>query len=105
MVHLVARVLAERLNEKRVRVLKSTEIASKRISVSKPAGRLVILLTRVLPLRHRNRYIEELRGELWELAADDVSKWGQFMYAVRQFTRVWELRVELRKPAQHKARA
>jgi hypothetical protein len=59
------------------------------------ALKLVSIATHVLPTRHRARYDEEWRSELFDLAALNAPRWTQIGYAIRLLDRAWELRHEL----------
>jgi hypothetical protein len=61
------------------------------------AGRLIGTITVVLPCQHRERYLEEFRSELYEMARSGASRWQQVWYALRLFDRAWVLRAELRE--------
>lgn len=76
-------------------------------SEPKPVRSALKMLTtaiRILPAGDRWRYDEELRGELYVLAAAGATRLVQLRYAVRQVDRAFELRAELRRPARRGAR-
>lgn len=57
-----------------------------------PAGRLLTALACLLPATDRERYREEYRSELWEIAADGAGRCQQLRYVARQTLRVGHLR-------------
>lgn len=71
-------------------------------SVVRLAKRLVACSMLALPREHRRRYAEELHGELHDLAQARATSSMQVYYALRQFTRIWQLRRALESP--HKRR-
>ncbi|MFI6886777.1 hypothetical protein [Streptosporangium canum] len=73
------------------------------VTVTPLAGELIDLAMRVLPPVHRKRYVEELRAELWDLAAAKATRSMQVLYAVQQLRRVWQLRRELKAPDRSRA--
>ncbi|MER6171341.1 hypothetical protein [Streptosporangium sp. NPDC001681] len=85
----------ERINQ--ARTTSSIE-APTRVTVAPLAQKLVDLTMRALPVAHRRRYIEELRAELWDLAAKKATPSMQVLYAIQQLGRVWQLRCELHAP-------
>jgi hypothetical protein len=67
--------------------------------VTKPspvARRITDRMARLLPVAHRTRYAAEFRSELHEMTANGASRWQQWMYALRLFDMVFNLRAELR---------
>lgn len=71
--------------------------------ITRPAGRLVAIATRLLPAANRARYFEEYQSELWEIANSGGSRRKQFWYASRQFLRVVPLRGAVLAPRKRKA--
>jgi hypothetical protein len=69
------------------------------------ARRLVDVASCVVPVVHRERYREEWRSELHELAAIGRSRQQQLTYAVRLLTRAWEVRFELRAASTYGGRS
>lgn len=63
------------------------------------ARRLTSVAVRVLPPGDRDRYRDEFRSELHELAVAGASGWAQVAYAMRQLDLAWVLRAELRTAA------
>jgi hypothetical protein len=75
---------------------------SSRMRVARLAERLLTCAARCLPEVHRERYVEEFRGELWSVAQAG-GRLRQLAYAVRQIARVMVLRHELK--SRHRYRA
>ncbi|MEU8275030.1 hypothetical protein ACFYOK_08430 [Microbispora bryophytorum] len=78
------------------------DASTERSSVAPVAQRLVTLTMVALPRMHRERYAEELRAELWDLAGAKATRSMQVLYAVQQLRRVWQLRNELRAPGRRR---
>jgi hypothetical protein len=78
------------------------EDGSSRMQVARLAERLLTFAARCLPELHRERYVEEFRGELWSLA-EAGGRLSQLAYTVRQIARVMVLRHELKSG--HRSRA
>jgi hypothetical protein len=68
-----------------------------------PAAWVAGMAARLLPARHRARYAEEYRSELFELAAAREPRRCQVLFAVRLLRTAPTLRLELRAPRQRKA--
>lgn len=49
-----------------------------------PAARLLAIVTQLLPAADRDRYDEEFRSELWDLAQAGAGRFRQVAYALRQ---------------------
>lgn len=59
---------------------------------------LLALELQLLPTQHRARYAEEFHAELHDLAQARATKALQFLYALQQLRRVWQLRAALQAP-------
>jgi len=68
------------------------------LHVAPSAGRLVAAAARLLPVGEQDRYAEEFRSELWEIARAGGRRPTQLAYATRQVIAAWRLRAELRVP-------
>jgi hypothetical protein len=74
-----------------------------RIQARRLAERLLAFATRCLPEVHRERYVEEFRGELWSVAEAGGRLRSQVAYAVRQIARAMLLRRELKSRHHYRA--
>ena len=63
------------------------------------AERLVDVVMRLLPARHRGRYAEEFKAELHGLAQAKATSTVQVVYMLQQLGRVWKTRESLLRPA------
>lgn len=59
---------------------------------------LLTAAVRLLPEGHRNRYSQEYRSELWDLAQAGAGRVGQLRYATRQLRSAPQMRFALRSP-------
>ena len=66
--------------------------------VAPPAASLLAAAVRLLPAGHRNRYRQEYRSELWDLARAGAGRTGQLRYAFRQLRSAPKVRFALRSP-------
>ena len=73
--------------------------------ISQPALRLAGAATGILPRRSRQRYAEEWRCELGDLAAAGAGGWRQLQYAARQLVRTVSLRFALTDRSRHRGSA
>jgi hypothetical protein len=62
------------------------------------ARRAIYIEARILPHKHRSRYIEELQAELYDLAHARATKIMLVLYALQQLRRAWQLRAALEAP-------
>jgi hypothetical protein len=80
------------------------ELGNPALRPVRAAGRVAGLAARVLPLAHRERYLDEYRSEVHDVAATGASWRQQVAYATRLLNRSWKLWYELRRPAARRAR-
>jgi hypothetical protein len=71
--------------------------------MSPAAARLAATAAWLLPSPERERYREEFRSELWELAAAGASRRHQVGHAAQVLTQAWVMRTALRSPARRRA--
>jgi hypothetical protein len=67
------------------------------------ADRLLAAAARLLPAADRDRYAQEYRSELWEIAHAGRPRRSQLLYASRQLASSVRLHAELRAPRRRKA--
>jgi hypothetical protein len=69
----------------------------------RPASGLVAATARLLPVADRERYAEEFRSELWDLAQAGAGRLRQLGYAFRQLLRAIPMSLTLRSPRRRSA--
>jgi hypothetical protein len=77
--------------------------ARRAVHITPTAGRLLAAVTRLLPATDCDRYGEEFRSELWEIASAGATRRRQIGYAVRQTVRIAQLRGSLLTPRRRHA--
>lgn len=75
----------------------------RRRGAGRSACGLLVAASRLLPASSRERYLEEFRAELHDVAACGAGRWQQVRYAARQFVRAVPVAVAVRVSGRRKA--